>query len=142
METIKFTININATKQIVWEALWNNDNYPLWTAAFGEGNKAVSDWNEGSKIYFIAKGGGGLCSIIEKKIIYEQIIFKHIGELKNGQEVTNNWVEAKEQYFLTSINNVTTLTVYMDTKEEYKNYFNAVFPKALAVVKSIAENEV
>ena len=141
METLKFSIKIEATKQIVWGALWNETNYPKWTSVFGEGNKAISDWNEGSKIQFIAKDGGGLFSIIEKKVINETIIFKHLGELKNGEEISNEWAGAKEKYFLSEQEGITHLNVEMDTKAEYKEYFNDVFPKALEIVKQISEKQ-
>jgi hypothetical protein len=140
METVKFAINIDAPKHNVWEALWNETNYPKWTSVFGEDNKAISDWNEGSKIQFIAKDGGGLFSLIEKKVTNEQIIFKHFGELKNGQEIINEWAGAREKYFLSELNNTTELKVEMDTKAEYADYFNDVFPKALQIIKQLAES--
>ena len=140
METIKFKIKINAPKHIVWEALWNEVNYPKWTSVFGEENKAISDWNEGSKIQFIAKDGGGLFSIIEKKVINEEIIFKHLGEIKSGEEIINEWAGAKEKYILNEIDNSTVLKVEMDIKAEYNDYFNDVFPKALQIIKQISEN--
>ena len=140
METLKFMIRINASKQLVWEALWNEINYPKWTSAFGEGNKAISDWNEGSKIQFIAKDGGGLFSLIEEKVNNEKMVFKHLGEIKNGEEISNEWAGAKEKYFLTESNNLISLNVEMDTKAEYKEYFNSVFPKALELIKQISEN--
>ncbi len=140
METLIFSIKIDVPKQKVWEALWSETNYPKWTSVFGEGNKAISDWNEGSKIQFISKDGGGLFSLIEKIIINEQIVFKHLGELKNGEEITNEWSGAKEKYFLSESNKLTDLKVEIDTKSEYKEYFSSVFPKALEIVKQISEN--
>lgn len=140
METVKFSINITAPKHNVWDALWNETNYPKWTAVFGEENKAISDWKEGSKIQFIAKDGSGLFSLIEKKVMHEQIIFKHLGEQKNGEEIINEWAGAKEKYFLSEFNNTTTLKVEMDIKTEYADYFNDVFPKALQIIKQISEN--
>ena len=136
---VSFSIQINASKQKVWEALWSEANYGQWTSVFGEGNKAISDWNEGSKIQFVANDGGGLFSIIEKNVINEQIIFKHLGELKNGEEIPNEWSGAREKYFLEEINGTTTLRVEMDTKEECTDYFNDAFPKALQIIKQISE---
>lgn len=140
MIKVEFSIKINATKEKVWQALWNETSYEKWTSVFGEGNKAISEWNEGSKIQFIAKDGGGLFSIIEKKVLNEQIIFKHLGEIKNGEEIHNEWAGAKEKYFLSEINGTTTLNVEMDIKEEFKDYFNEAFPKALQIIKQISEN--
>lgn len=139
MESITFKININAPKNIVWIALWHPTNYPIWTSVFGEGNTAVSSWLEGSSITFLSADGGGLYSIIEKLQVPHQVIFKHLGEIKNGEKINTNWQEAREQYYLTDNNNTTVLEVVMDTKPEYNQYFNLVFPKALKIVKQIAE---
>lgn len=136
---VSFTIQINAGKEKVWEALWSEANYEKWTSVFGEGNKAISDWKEGSKIQFVAKDGAGLFSIIEKKATNEHIVFKHLGEMKNGEEIANEWAGAKEKYFLSEINGITTIDVEIDTKEEYTDYFNGAFPKALQIVKQISE---
>jgi len=67
-------------------------------------------------------------------------IFKHLGEIKNGEEIINEWAGAKEKYFLSDLNNTTALKVEMDIKAEYIDYFNEVFPKALQIVKEISES--
>jgi len=140
METIECSININASQAKVWAALWEKDNYTRWTVVFGEGNIAISDWQEGSKIQFVAKDGGGMYGIIEKKVINEQIIFKHLGEIKNGQEVAGDWEGAREKYILINAGDTTTLKVEMDSNEAYADYFKSAFPTALAAVKEIAEH--
>jgi len=48
-------IDINATKEKVWDILWNDATYTQWTSIFCEGSHAVSDWKEGSKILFWMK---------------------------------------------------------------------------------------
>jgi len=140
MEPVKCSVNINASPAKVWAALWDKDNYTRWTLVFGEGNTAISDWQEGSNIQFVAKDGGGMYGIIEKKVVNEQIIFKHLGEIKNGQEVTSDWDGVREKYFLINEGDTTTLKVEMDSNEEYASYFQSAFPTALAAVKEIAEN--
>ncbi|AHE68160.1 hypothetical protein Loa_02623 [Legionella oakridgensis ATCC 33761 = DSM 21215] len=68
METLHFSININASKEKVWKILWGDKTFTDWTSVFAEGSYAVSDWMEGSRIQFIdPKSNHGMSSVIEKK---------------------------------------------------------------------------
>jgi hypothetical protein len=139
MNTLHFKANINAPKEKVWKILWDDKTYREWTAAFMEGSYAESDWNEGSKISFLAPGGSGMFSVIEKKIPNEQMTFKHLGEIKDGKEETKEWGGAKESYHLQDLNGGTELTVALDATGEFEEYFSITFPKALEIVKKISE---
>lgn len=140
MKTLHFSININAPVEKVWNALWQDANYRKWTAVFHEGSYAESDWEEGSKILFLGPGGDGMFSMIEKKIPNKQMIFKHLGELKNGVEESKGWENARESYFLSEKDGGTELKVELDSVGEFEQYFSETFPKALQEVKNIAEN--
>lgn len=145
METLEFTIQINASKQKVWSVLWNDESYRKWTSAFCEGAYAVSDWKEGSTIHFLSPSGEGMNSSIEKKIDQEYIAFKHISELKNFKEMpidaaSQEWTGAMETYRLTQNNSFTILEVTMDCVEKYVDYFKKTFPKGLEIVKQLSEN--
>lgn len=139
METIKLSIQINAPKEKVWEVLWNDDSYKQWTAVFCEGSCVVSDWNEGSKIRFLDANGNGMFSVIEKKKPNQQMSFRHFGEIKDGVEISTEWAGATENYFLAENENGTELTTVMDSNEEFKEYFETTFPKALQIVKQLSE---
>ena len=141
MTTLNFATKINASKEKVWEALWDDTNYRKWTAAFMEGSYAESDWNEGSKISFLTPQGDGMYSIIEKKVPGVQMTFKHLGEVKKGVEEPKEWGDAEESYHLNEKNGVTELEVKlkMETSSEFEQYFNDTFPKALGIVKQISE---
>jgi len=139
MTILKFSEKINASKEKVWETLWNDTTYRQWTAAFMEGSYAKSDWKEGSKILFLTPKGEGMFSIIEKKIPNEQMTFKHLGEVRNGIEVPKDWGGAKESYHLEEKNGMTEVDVQLDSIGEFEQYFKDTFPKALKTVKQIAE---
>ncbi len=140
MKTIKFTTKINAPKEKVWDTLWNDATYRQWTSVFSNDSHAVSDWKEGSNIQFIDGKGDGMFSIIVKKIPNQQMSFKHLGELKNGVEEKKDWAGAMENYFLSEKNGVTELTIEMDSNEEFEKYFSETFPKAVELIKEIAED--
>ena len=126
-------------KKKVWETLWNDNTYRQWTSVFSEGSYAESDWNEGSKILFLSPKGEGMFSVIDKKIPNEQMTFRHLGEIRNGVEEPKEWANALESYHLKENNGKTELTVALDITDEFAQHFNDIFPKALNVVKEIAE---
>ena len=140
MKTLKFSIEIDAPKTKVWEALWNDESYRKWTSAFSNSSHAVSDWQEGSKIQFIDGNQDGLWAIIEKKTPNEQMTFKYLGEMKEGKEIVNEWAGAMEDYRISEKNGKTELNVSMDTKEEYVGFFEDTFTKALEIIKDLSEN--
>ena len=100
----------------------------------------MSDWHEGSKILFIDDNKDGLSAIIEKKILNEQMTFKYLGEMKDGEEIVNEWAGALEDYRVSEKNGGTELKVSMDVTSEYEGFFNETFTKALDIIKDISEN--
>jgi uncharacterized protein YndB with AHSA1/START domain len=147
MKKLEFNISINATPAKVWQVLWNDSTYRQWTSAFTEGSYAVSDWKEGGKIQFLAPDGGGMYSKIAVSKPNELMSFEHIGEIKNFEEQpltdeTKAWSGAKENYYLTEENGNTALKVEVDLTGEFEEYFSKAFPKALALVKEIAEKPI
>lgn len=144
METLEFKIRIKAPAQKVWDVLWNDETYKKWTSVFCEGSYTISDWNEGDKIHFMSPNGEGMYSIIETKIPNEYMAFKHIGEMKNFEELpldeeTKKWSGAMETYRLIADGEFTDLIARNDSVEKYVDYFKDVFPKGLEVVKQLSE---
>lgn len=144
METLEFKIRIKASAEKVWNVLWDDITYRKWAGVFYEGSYAVSDWNEGGKIHFLGPDGGGMSSIIEKKILNEYMAFKHLGEVKDFKELpidgkTQEWSGGMEIYRLTSDDKFTDLVVQVDVVEKFSDYFKDAFPKALEIVKELSE---
>lgn len=144
LKKMNFSISINASKEKVWNALWDNENYKKWTAAFSEGSYAVSDWNEGSKILFLDGKGSGMYSIIAKKVPEEIMSFRHIGEVKDGieqplDERTKAWSGGLETYTLKDVAGVTEVHVALDVPGDFIDYFEKTFPVAMENAKKLAE---
>jgi hypothetical protein len=146
MEKKEFKISIHAPKEKVWKILWQDASYRKWTSAFTEGSYAVTDdWKEGSKVLFLDGKGEGMVSKVETNRPNEFMSIKHLGIVKNGvedmdSEQTKQWAGARENYTLNEAGGITTLTVEMDITDEYKDYFMNTWPKALAQVKLLSEN--
>ena len=135
-----FTIEVNVSPQKVWDVLWTDSTYQQWTAVFSEGSRAVSDWEEGSEILFVNADGNGMYSKIEKMTVPSEMSFLHLGEIKDGVRTVTEWGNGYERYFLSEKNGGTELRVTLDSVPEFADFFNATFPKALAVVKTLSEN--
>ena len=140
----EFKTTIDASREKVWSALWEDANYQVWTSVFAEGSKAETDWKKGSKVLFTDGKGSGMVSRIADNIPNEYMSIEHLGFMKNGVEDTTSpevkkWAGAKENYTLKSVEGKTEVVVDMDLTEEYKDYFIETWPKALAKLKEIAE---
>lgn len=144
MKKIIFNIEIKASAENVWKALWEDKLYRDWTKVFSEGSHAITDWQQGSKVLFLDGTGNGMYSTIKVCKPYEQMSIEHIGHVKDGKElplegVALKWTGALEEYFLTSLETGTALKVHLDSDEEFENYFQNTFPKALEILKANAE---
>jgi uncharacterized protein YndB with AHSA1/START domain len=140
MKKLQFTIEINASKEKVWDALWNDQNYRNWTSVFHEGSHYKSDLHEGSEIFFLGPEKSGMYAKIEKLVPNEKMYFLHLGEYKDGEKQEGTFgEEAIEQYDLVEKDGKTELTVTMNVPEDYIPYFAETFPKALGKVKEMVE---
>lgn len=147
MEKMNFSIIINASKEKVWQTLWNDNNYRKWTSVFAEGSHVITDnWKEGSKVLFMDPKGNGMVSSVAANRPNEFMSFKHLGEVKDGAEDTTSdkvkgWAGALENYTLKESNGKTELLVEMDMNDDFKDYFVNTFPKALDKVKQLSETD-
>ena len=139
---LKFSIDIKAEKTTIWKALWNKNSYREWANVFFEGSYAVTDdWEEGSKVHFLAPDQSGIYSIIEKHIPNTIIQFKHIGNVLEGKEQpiddeTKKWSGATEIYTLTEGGNTNTLEIEIDVMDEHLDFMTNTFPQALKKIKN------
>ena len=145
MIKVNFSAAIHAPKQRVWYVLWEKSFYEQWTRLFAEGSTVKTDgWKEGSMVQFLGPNENGMVSMVVANKPNEYMSFRHLGIVKDGVEDTTSdeatgWAGAMENYTLKEENGITVLTVEMETTEEYKDYFNNKWPKALAKVKELSE---
>lgn len=148
MNTLTFSIKINADKSAIWNALWEDNNYRKWSAVFFDGSYVVvNDWNEGSKVHFLGEGQNGIYSVIEKYIPNELVRFKHVGNVVDGKEQsvdpeTEKWSGAKESYAVTEIGNgLNMLTLELNVMDEHLDFMKEKTPKALKVILKMCEGK-
>ena len=144
LKTLKFETTINAPRETVWGLLWDDAGYREWTSVFAEGSHAETDWQEGSKVKFLAPSGDGMLSEIARKIPNEFMSFRHLTMFKDGKEMpvdaeTEKWSGATENYTLEKADAGTRLRVEIEIAPDHEQYFSDSFPRALEKVKEMAE---
>jgi hypothetical protein len=80
-------------------------------------------------------------SRVEKNIPNKEIKFLHLGEIYEGVEAPQDWGEATESYLLEETENGTILKSEIQTPDEFKEFFEEKFPKALEVIKNLSQNQ-
>lgn len=151
MKKLQFKKEIKASAQKVYETmlgLKNKNTYEFWTAAFNPTSTYEGNWEKGSKIYFVGVDGngkkGGMISNIEEHQPAKFISIKHYGFLDGDTEITTGeqvekWAGGCENYSFQEKKGITTVTVDLDTIDEYLDYFNDTYNKALDKLKEISE---
>jgi uncharacterized protein YndB with AHSA1/START domain len=146
MEKLSFEIIINAPATIVWNAMWNEDNFKKWTSVFCEGSYVKSTWKQGDRIHFLDPNGNGMYSQISILEPNKKMFFTHIGTIENFEELpidenSKSWTGATENYTILSNETTTKILVSIDCLEEYINFYSESFPKGLSIIKEIAEKQ-
>lgn len=146
---MEFNIKINAPREKVWDVLFGEKTYPIWTTAFSEGSHVETDWKKGSKAVFLDSKERGMVSKIVDNVPNEYMSIEHLGMIMNGledyeSEAVKSWAGTKENYTLTDLGGKTNLHIFMEMDESEKNkpmldMFANMWPNALAIVKELAE---
>ena len=144
MKNLIFETVINAPRTRVWDVLWGENSYPEWTSVFSEGSHILTNYKKGSKVLFLDGKGQGMVSRVAENIPNEYMSFEHLGTVINGKEDTESeevkkWAGSHENYTLSEVNGKTVLKIDMDITEDFKDYFQNTWPKALDKVKEISE---
>lgn len=151
MKKLQFKVNINAPANKVYNVMLgisNKSTYEQWTALFNPTSTYEGNWDKGSKMLFIGideKGEkGGMVSEIFENIPNRFVSIRHYGLVKANEEITEGpevekWANGFENYTFEENNGTTTVTVDLDTTEDFLDYMNDAYPKALDKLKEICE---
>lgn len=152
MKKLQFKINIKSSAENVFKTMLGLNNiktYEQWTAEFNPTSSYEGKWEKGAKMYFVGTDDqgnrGGMVSEIFDIIPSKFVSIRHYGMLDGDKEITEGeqvekWAGGLENYSFHESNGVTTVTVEMDSTEDYIDFFNTAWPKALDKLKSISEN--
>lgn len=141
---ISFSLDIDATPEQVWDAMWTDENYRNWASVFHEGTYMAGDLEAGERVHFLTPNGEGMASDVVFFEPNEFVLFRQMAVVENfeEQEMTEEsekWLGAFESYRLDAVEGKTVLTAELDSTEEHKDYFRDVMPKALRKIQEMAE---
>ncbi|HYF01937.1 MAG TPA: SRPBCC domain-containing protein [Patescibacteria group bacterium] len=144
-QTVKKSIEINASKEKIWDVLLQDETYRKWTSAFHEGSYAEGDFSEGSTVRFLGPEGDGMVSKVAVHKPNDTITFEHQGMILKGKEdfdspEVQDWKGFLETYTVTENGGISRLDISCDTAPKWYDSFDQMWTKALASVKELAEN--
>lgn len=151
MKKLQYKVSINAPANKVYVCMLGMDDkstYEQWTALFNPTSTYEGSWDKGNKILFIGvdeKGEkGGMVSRIAENILNQFVSIQHYGLVQGDKEITEGpevekWANGFENYTFEENNGTTTVTVDLDTTEDFIEYMNESYPKALNKLKEICE---
>ena len=148
MQKAHYSILINAPRERVWQKLFDDTSYRIWTEPFSPGSHFKGSWDKGSKILFLGPGEdgklGGMVSRIAENKPNEFMSIEHLGIVNDGVEDTTSeaarkWAPAFENYTLTDRDGATELLIEIDLEDSYVEMFDEMWPKALQKLKEISE---
>jgi uncharacterized protein YndB with AHSA1/START domain len=143
MKEMQFSIEINATKERVWDTLWQDQTFRDWASIIDPETYMVGDLKEGAEIQFISSANGyGVTSLVEKLVAGEFLVLRHRADTQEDgtREREKQWTGGEESYSLAEKDGTTTLTVAFDVPPELEEEFKVSYPKALERVKVLAES--
>jgi uncharacterized protein YndB with AHSA1/START domain len=148
METLQFSIDIAAPREIVWETTIGEESYNKWTQPFEPTSFYRGAWTKGSKILFLMrdKDGkeSGMSSEIAESRRPEFLSIRHLGMVENGvedltSEAVKAWAPGYENYTLEETDGGTRFVVDIDVTHEHKEMFEKIWPEALRKLQALAE---
>jgi hypothetical protein len=151
MKKIQFSIDIQAPASKVYDVMLgmsNKSTYEQWTALFNPTSTYDGNWNKGSKMLFIGVDEqgekGGMVSEIFDNIPNRFISIRHYGLVQGNAEITDGpevekWANGFENYTFEESNEITKVTVGLDTAEDFVDFMVETYPKALKKLKEICE---
>lgn len=144
MEDLRFSIDVNASAQHVWNLMLDLDTYQQWTGAFHEGSTYEGSWNKGDEIRFLGPNedgtSSGLLGIIVENRAHEFVSIRYLGDIEHNVENRDGpGVGLHESYSFSQTEGVTTLVVEIELPDEWAEDMRAMWSNAIITIKQMAE---
>lgn len=146
MENLRFSVDVDAPAQHVWNTMLGLESYREWAGAFQEGSTYEGGWNEGDEIRFLGPGedgkASGLLGIVIANRPHEFVSIRYLGEIENGVEHREGpAVGLHESYSFSEADGVTTLVVELEVPTEWAEDMRGMWSKAIVRIKRMAERD-
>ncbi len=149
MKQLTYEIDIKAPKQAVWDVMLGDETFRDWASEFMPGTHYEGDWEQGSRIAFVAPDEAGKLGGIVGRVIESRppsyVCVEYYGLIEDGDEVTSGedvdaWIGATESYTLDERDGVTNVTVQMEVTPDDIEEMDKAWPMALQRLKELAED--
>ena len=144
MQTLNYSIRINAPKEEVWGMMLGEEGYRKWTSVFDPGSYFQGSWEEGATIRFFNGDGEGMVSSVVANRLFEFVSVMHQQliqhGLEQGQDAESDLFPAFEEYAFSEIEGVTKVDVSVDSPDENMDEMDKLFPIALRRLKELCES--
>jgi len=144
MTNLHYSIQINAPREKVWDAMLDDATYREWTMVFMPGSYYQGDWSEGSKMLFLGPSPesgkeGGMAAIVKEHRPKEFVSLEYHAEIRDGVEVPMVG-DGFENYTFEDKEGGTEVSVdLLNLPDEYADMFNEAWPTALEKLKELSE---
>lgn len=145
--SMMFSVEIHAPRERVWQVMFDANGYREWTRAFSPASTFEGSWSEGSAIRFLGHDEqGNVCGLSSRIAAcrpYEMMGIEHLRGITRGEDDAEPsiWHGARENYFFSERDGVTTVRVEQDMAPEYETMFQTMWPEALSNLKALAERK-
>ena len=151
MKKLRYTQDIKAPAREVYRTMLGLDQketHEQWTEEFHPGSTYEGSWEKGSKILFVGPGENGkrvgMVSEIAENIPFKFISIRHYGIVEDDQEITEGpevekWAGGFENYAFEENNGTTTVKIEVDVTDDFVDYFNTAWPRALNKLSEVVE---
>ena len=109
MKQLRFSVDVDAPAQQVWNVMLDKESYREWTRSFNEGSTYEGGWNEGDEIRFVGPNDDGTVSGLF------------------------------ESYSFSENDGVTTVVVELDVPDEWADMMHEMWQVAIVAIKDLAE---
>ena len=145
IERLKFEIEIQADASTIWNNMWDKEAYKIWTTPFCEGSYYTGELEKGGRIHFMAPDGSGMYSDIIFIKEPNNVVFQHIGEMKENKEqpideATEQWTGCIEMYHIHDLGNGKhQLKAEVDCTRDHIKYMSEKFPLGMEKIRELSE---
>lgn len=144
METLRFSVDVDAPARHVWNVMLGLDTYREWTGAFHEGSTYEGGWNEGDEIRFLGPNDDGTPSGLFGTIVenrpHEFVSVRYLGEIENGVEnPVGPAAGLHESYSFSETDGSTTLVVELEVPDEWAHDMQSMWSEAIVRINHLAE---
>lgn len=143
-EPIRKSIGIGASKEKVWQVLFDEKYLPIWYAEFSLGARVQGSWRVGSKVLFTDISGGGLVGKVVVNRPCTKLSVEYVGLMVTGEEdyESENAKAVRgghELYSLEEKEGTVLLSVETDMPQESYDSMALAWEKALQKIRYLAE---